>query len=413
MSHGLAEGRPAASTAAAGVIAGAGRPARDRALDLLRGSVILLMVVDHVRFFLSAYRGNPTDPALVTPALFFTRWVTHFCAPVFMLLAGAGAWLSLGRGRSRSSLSGYLVSRGAWLVLLELTVARWGWQFNLDYGFTSALVFWALGWSMIALAGLVRLPTAAVGLVGIAMIALHDTLDDVEPSQLGGASWLWTILHAPGPLQPVPGVTFFVLYTLVPWIGVMACGYAFAAWLGRAGANRTRDCARLGLALTAAFIVLRALNVYGDPVPWTAQATPMRTLLSFANTSKYPASLLFLLMTLGPAIAVLPVFGRAPRAGVGGALTAAVETIGRVPLFFWLLHVPLIHAVALGLSLARYGDVVPWLVDNPPAAPPPGYGYGLGVVYVVTALVIVALYPVCRWYAALKRRHRTAWLDYL
>ena len=391
----------------------AGRPVRDRGLDVLRGIVILLMVVDHVRFFLSSYRGNPTDPALVTPALFFTRWVTHFCAPVFMLLAGAGAWLSLSRGRSRADLSRYLVTRGAWLILLELTVARWGWQFNLDYGFTSALVFWALGWSMIALAGLVWLPPVVVGASGVLLIALHDALDGLRPERFGGLDWLWTILHAPGPLHPAPGVTFFVLYTLVPWVGVMAYGYAFAAWLGRAGGTRRSDCIRLGLALTVAFVTLRTLNQYGDPAPWTVQASAGRTALSFLNTSKYPASLLFLLMTLGPAIAVLPFLARVPGSRVGRALGEAVETVGRVPLFFWLLHVPLIHLVAVGFSLARYGEVIPWLVENPPTPLPEGYGYGLPVIYLVSLGIILLLSPLCVRFAELKRRRRDRWLDYL
>jgi uncharacterized membrane protein len=405
---------PASSAPAAGPVAsnGTSRPGRDRGLDVLRGIVILLMVIDHVRFFLSSYRGNPTDPAMVTPALFVTRWVTHFCAPTFMLLAGAGAWLSLGRGRSRAELSRYLVTRGAWLILLELTVARWGWQFNFDYGFTSALVFWALGWSMIALAGLVWLPAAAVGVVGVLIVCLHNVFDTVGPERWGSLGWVWTLLHSPGPLT-IGHATFFVLYTLVPWVGVMAGGYAIAAWLGRPGADRPRDCLRLGLALTAAFFCLRALNVYGDPVPWTVQATPIRTLLSFLDTSKYPASLLFVLMTLGPAIAALPLLGRVPGRAAARRVVDAVETVGRVPLFFWLLHVPLIHALAVALSLARYGEILPWLVENPPAAPPPGYGYGLGMVYAVTALVIVVLYPLCRWYSGVKRRHRAAWLDYL
>ena len=411
MSHPVSDAAAPATPALA--VKPAGRPARDRGVDVLRGIVILLMVIDHVRFFLSSYRGNPTDPALVTPALFFTRWVTHFCAPVFMLLAGAGAWLSLGRGRSRAALSGYLVSRGVWLLLLELTVARWGWQFNLDYGYTSALVFWALGWSMIVLAGLVWLPPLVVGASGTLMVVLHDALDAVPPARFGSLDWLWTILHAPGALHPTSGTTFFVLYTLVPWIGVMACGYAFAAWLDRPGADRTRDSVRLGLGMTAAFVALRALNAYGDPAPWATQAAPVRTALSFLNTSKYPASLLFLLMTLGPAIAALSYLGRVPRGRAARALSEAVETVGRVPLFFWLLHVPLIHALALGLSLARYSTIVPWLVENPPVEPPPGYGYGLGTVYAVTVLVIVVLYPLCVWYAGVKRRHRSVWLDFL
>jgi uncharacterized membrane protein len=381
---------------------------RIRALDVLRGLVIVLMVIDHVRWFLSEARFDPTDPALTTPALFFTRWVTHFCAPAFMLLAGAGAYLALGRGRTRNGLSRYLLTRGVWLLVLEFTVARFGWQFNLDYGYSAALVFWALGWSMIALAGLSRLPMPAIAAVGIGMIAGHNLLDGVEPSAWGDWAWLWVVLHSPGTVTPGPGIQVFMLYSLVPWIGVMAAGYAFGPLMLLPPERRNRVLVRLGAGLTAAFLVLRAINGYGDPAPWTTQAEGWRTALSFINTTKYPASLLFLLMTLGPAIAVLPWLER-----VRGGMVEGVRTIGRVPLFFWLLHVPLIHLIALGLSVARYGEVIPWLVRNPPTPLPDDYGYGLPVVYLVTLAVVLVLYPACVWFAELKRRRRDPWLSYL
>jgi uncharacterized membrane protein len=377
---------------------------RVRNLDLMRGIVIVLMVVDHVRWFLSSARFDPTDPAQTTVALFFTRWVTHFCAPVFMLLAGAGAYLSLGRGRTRAELSWFLLTRGLWLILLEVTVARFGWQFNLDYGYTGLLVFWALGWSMIALGGMVWLPLPWVAALGLLMIVTHNLFDGVE----AGDSWLWTILHQPGTLMLHSDVAVFVLYPLVPWIGVMAAGYAFGRLAGLPPARRDYLYLVLGVALTAAFMVLRLGNLYGDPSPWTIHESWWRTALSFLNTTKYPASLLFLLMTLGPAIAALPWLER-----MRGRAAELLLTVGRVPLFFWLLHVPLIHLVAVGLSLARYGEVVPWLYRNPPAPLPEGYGYGLEVVYAVVFGVVAALYPVCRWFAGVKRRRKGAWLSYL
>ena len=384
------------------------RPERLRGPDILRGTVILLMVIDHVRWFLSEARFDPTDPALTTPGLFFTRWITHFCAPVFMLLAGAGARLSLGRGRTRPALARYLLTRGLWLLLLELTVARLGWQFNLDYGYTGLLVFWALGWSMIALAGLVLLPRPVIAAVAFGMILGHNLLDAIEPAAWGRFAWAWTVLHAPGEVTPAHGVTLFVLYPLVPWIGVMAAGYLFGELLERPAGRRTRVLVRLGVGLTLLFAGLRLLNGYGDPEPWSPQAAWWRTGLSFLDTTKYPASLLFLLMTLGPAIAVLPWLER-----LRGPAAEAVRTLGRVPLFFWLLHVPLIHLVALALSVARYGEVIPWLLRNPPTPLPEGYGYGLPVVYLVTAAVALALYPVCVRFARLKQRRRDPWLDYL
>jgi uncharacterized membrane protein len=381
---------------------------RVRGLDVLRGLVIVLMVIDHVRYFLSSARFDPTDPAQTTAALFFTRWITHFCAPVFMLLAGAGAYLSLGRGRTKSEASRFLLTRGLWLLVLELTVARFGWQFNLDYGFSSALVFWALGWSMIALAALVWLPVPWVAAFGLLMIAGHNLFDGVSADDWGPLGWLWTILHQPGALALGSGARFFVLYPLIPWIGVMAAGYSFGRLATLPPSRRDRIYLALGAGLTAGFLLLRLSNWYGDPAPWTAQESGGRTILSFLNTTKYPASLLFLLMTLGPAIALLPVLERAR-----GPLAEALLTIGRVPLFFWLLHVPLIHLVALGFSLARYGEIIPWLVRNPPTPLPGGYGYGLGVVYAVTFAVVAGLYPLCRWYAGVKRRRRDPWLSYL
>jgi uncharacterized membrane protein len=394
-----------ASPPAPSPVEAAATPAeRVRGLDLMRGIVIVLMVIDHVRWFLSSARFDPTDPAQTTAALFFTRWVTHFCAPVFMLLAGAGAYLSLGRGRTRPELSWFLLTRGLWLILLEVTVARFGWQFNFDYGYTGLLVFWALGCSMIALAGLVRLPLFWIAALGLLMIATHNLLDGLQAAD----SWLWTILHQPGTLMPGPDVAVYALYPLVPWIGVMAAGYAFGALVTLPPARRDGIYLRLGLALTAVFLLLRLGNLYGDPSPWSSQGTSWRTGLSFLNTTKYPASLLFLLMTLGPAIAALPWLERRR-----GRMAELLLTFGRVPLFFWLLHVPLIHLVAVGLSLVRYGEVVSWLYRNPPTALPEGYGYGLAVVYAVTVAVVAALYPVCRWFAGVKRRRREAWLSYL
>jgi len=386
------------------------KPPRFGAIDVLRGLVIVFMVVDHARWFLSSYRGNPTDPAHTTTALFFTRWITHLCAPTFMLLAGAGSFFALGRGRDRAALSSFLLTRGLWLVLLELTVARFGWQFNLDYGYTGALVFWALGWSMVALAALVWLPTPAIAVIGGAMILLHNATDRMAPAAWGDWAWLWTVLHVPGEIH-IGRAVLDINYPLVPWIGVMAMGFVFGAWFERLRDDpekRDRSLVRCGLIITVAFVVLRLLNLYGDPHPCTSQVTAWRTFLSFLNTTKYPPSLLFLLMTLGPAIAVLPLLEQAH-----GRLIEGVRTIGRVPLFFWLLHVPLLHGIALLLSLFRYGRVVPWLVSNPPVGPPEGYGYGLGVVYLVTIAAVLMLYPLCARYATVKRNSSSRWLGYL
>jgi uncharacterized membrane protein len=395
-------------------------PTRERiaSLDIVRGAVMVLMALDHVRWFLSEARFDPTDLERTTIALFFARWVTHFCAPAFVFLAGTGAWLYGDRVRDRGALSRFLLTRGLWLIVAELTLVRFGWTFNVDYAsYALGGVIWMLGWCMVLLAALVRLPFAVVAAFGLVVIVGHDLLDPLlaDPgAALEGSPlpWLWQILYFGGGFRVGgDGPLFPVLFAIVPWVGVMAAGYAFGPVMRMEPERRRRLCLRIGLGATAAFVVLRALNVYGDPRPWGIQGSPALTALSFLNASKYPASLLFLLMTLGPTIALLPALE-----GTRGRVARWLVVFGRVPFFYYLLHLPAIHLVALLFSLARYGEVVPWLTANHPmmAGPPAaGWGWGLGTVYVVTALVVIALYFPCRWFAGVKARRREGWLSYL
>jgi uncharacterized membrane protein len=385
----------------------AGRPRLD-SVDLLRGLVIVIMALDHARDFFTSVRFEATDLTQTTAPLFLTRWITHFCAPVFVFLAGTSAFLYQARGKSRAEVSRFLLTRGLWLVLLEWTVVRWAWMFNFNY--TTELLFvqviWVLGLSMMVLAGLLYLPPGAVAAVGIVMIAGHNLFDGVTPDALGRWGPLWTLLHVQGPIPLGGERILFVIYPLIPWIGVMAVGYAFGRLLLRPAEERRRLLLGLGLGLTAAFLLLRAVNVYGDPAPWSLQASSGRTVLSFLNTTKYPPSLLFLLMTLGPAIALLPLFER-----LRGPFARAVLVYGRVPLFFYVLHLFLIHALALLVgTLAGFDPrsfLRVWLFL------PEAWGYGLPVVYLVWAGVVLALYPACRWFAGVKARRREAWLSYL
>jgi uncharacterized membrane protein len=382
---------------------------RIAAIDLIRGAVMVLMAIDHVR----VYSGLPAGGA--EPGMFFTRWVTHFCAPAFVFLAGTSAFLY---GRTHRDLSRFLLTRGAWLVLLELTVIRVAWTFNLDFGSLLAGVIWVIGWCMILMAGLVRLPVATVGAIGLVVIAAHNVI----PIPGGdGVSALWKILYVgfyAGPIQfGEGGPSLVVLYSIVPWIGVMAAGYAFGSILTMEPARRNRVCLAVGLGATALFLLLRGFNLYGDPRPWSAAAQdpngppPMPALLSFLNTTKYPASLSFLLMTLGPTIALIPLVDRAR-----GALSRWITVFGRVPFFYYVLHIPLIHALALVVSKIRLGAVSPWLFTNHPMGNPPapeGYTWSLGLLYVVWAVAIVLLYFPCRWFADLKARRKYRWLSYL
>ncbi len=376
---------------------------------------MVIMALDHTRdFFSKDFAFDPTDLDKTFPALFLTRWITHYCAPVFIFLAGTGAFLSSTRGKSTRELSWYLLTRGLWLVLLEVTWVRClGWQLNFDYHFAMGIVIWAIGWSMVALAGLVFLPLRWVTTFGILMIACHNLFDSVEPQSWGSLGWLWKILHSGGILVPAEGYHFAAGYPLIPWVGVMAAGYGFGALWLREPVERRKRLIRLGTLLTALFVLLRAINVYGDPDAWSGQKNALFTLFSFLNCHKYPPSLLYLLMTLGPALLALAALDRGtPRS------LQPVLVFGRVPLFFYLLHLPLIHALAVLTSYLHFGQADWWFANpsegpNAPHARPADYGYSLSVVYLIWLGVVFALYPLCRRFADVKRRRREPWLSYL
>src|SRR2546423_2319038 len=327
-------------------------------VDLLRGLVMVIMALDHVRdyFHSDALLFDPTDLSKTNVALFFTRWVTHFCAPVFVFLAGTGAFLSASRGKTRAELSRFLLTRGLWLILLELTVVNLGWSFSFGTQFV-VQVIWAIGVSMIVLALLVYLPVWAITAFGVLMIATHNLLDPVQARSLGAFSGLWATLHSRELTETYGGIRVFTMYPLVPWIGVMAAGYGFGQLYLLERERRRRLMLRLGLGLTLLFIILRAINIYGDPHPWTVQNSAVYTFLSFINCEKYPPSLLFLLMTLGPAIIALALFERFNREPVPGLLQPLV-VFGRVPLFFYIIHIPLIHALAIAFAFAKYGPAL-------------------------------------------------------
>jgi uncharacterized membrane protein len=390
---------------------------RLEAIDALRGTVMVIMALDHVRDFIhrGAMTGSPTDLATTTPLLFLTRWVTHLCAPTFMLTAGLGAFLWWRRGRTRRELSRFLLTRGAWLVVLELTIMRLAYNFNpaLEYPFL-LLVLWALGLCMIGLALLVWLPIPWLAAISLATIVLHNTLDGIPPSRFGAAAPLWNVLHQPGAF-PLAHATVIVAYPLIPWIAVMALGFCLGPLFLVERPLRRRRLLRAGIAATVGFVLLRALDAYGDPAPWSTQPSPIYTVLSFLNTTKYPPSLDFLLMTLGPALILLAWFDRP-----GLRASHPLVVLGRVPLFFFVLHFYAAHLAAVILSLVTYGAGAWRFVWHPlpsmggPAGLfPADFGYGLPVAYAVWIGIVLALYPLCRRFAALKATRRDWWLSYL
>jgi uncharacterized membrane protein len=379
--------------------------ARLDSIDLLRGLIMVLMVLDHTRDFFGISAMNPRD--VYDPALFLTRWVTHFCAPIFIFLAGLSAFLYGTRGRTRQEVSLFLFTRGAWLVLLELTVVLFGWTFDPAFNFFVLQVIWAIGWSMIALAGLIHLPRVALVAFALSMIAGHNLLDGIRAEQLHNFAPLWLLLHEPGSLQPAPGIKVLAVYPLVPWIGVMAAGYAFGPVMNFPERQRRRWLVGTGVSLVGIFVVLRALNVYGDPVAWQPSTSWSASILSFINCEKYPPSLLYLAMTLGPGLIALALFEN-----LRGRLAGWQITFGAVPFFYYIVHIYLIHVVAIAAAAFAGGDLA-WLFQNPIGTKPSGYGVSLPIVYVLWLAFLLALYPLCRWFAALKQRRHDWWLSYL
>ena len=392
-------------------------PTRLTPIDALRGLVMVIMALDHTRDFLSADAMNfsPETLARTTPAIFLTRWVTHICAPVFLLTAGMAARLRMERGATAAAMSRYLVTRGIWLIVVELTVMRLAMNYSLDLRYPVLLIIlWALGWSMIGLAALLHLPATAVGVVGLTIIVLHNALDGVQAAQFGAFAWLWHVLHQPGVIR-VGDITAVTGYPVLPWIGVMATGFWAAAIYRWEAARRLRTLRIAGLAAIAGFLALRLLNGYGDPSPWSAQASPAMTLVSFLNTSKYPPSLMFLLMALGPAAWLLASLERASLSD-----RHPFVVFGRVPFAYYVVHFWILHLVASAATFVRYGSAA-WAFFWHPLPSmggardmfPADLGFSLPVVILAWILLVAALYPGGLWLSRVKARRRDWWLGYL
>ncbi|MFN2637808.1 MAG: DUF1624 domain-containing protein [Gemmatimonadaceae bacterium] len=400
------------------------RRTRVDSVDLLRGLVMVIMMLDHTRDFVhsQAFQFDATDLTRTYPILFFTRWITHFCAPVFVFLAGTGAYFQEMRGKPKRDLSRFLVTRGLWLIVLELTVLRVSIFFTVDYNvfFAFLQVIWVFGWSMIVLAALIHLPQRVVLFGSLGVIALHDLLDGVTVAAGQGpgthipgfGASLYMIFHQPGLIFPfgAGGPAVMVLYPLIPWVAVMAVGYVFGALYRLEETERRRFLLRLGAVTTVGFLVIRAINVYGDPAPWSVQKNPVMTALSFLALSKYPPSLLYLMMTLGPAMLFLTWFdGR-----THGPVSRFFIMFGRVPLFFYLLQWVTTHTLAL-IAGKIAGHPTDYLFSDLAFAPPPapGSGFNLATVYVLWVTGVLLLYPLCRWFAGVKARRHDWWVSYI
>jgi len=393
-------------------------------VDLLRGVVMMIMMLDHTRDFVhsGALLSDPTNPETTTAAVFFTRWITHYCAPIFVFLSGVSIYLQRRSGKSNRELSWFLFTRGIFLVILEFTVIRFLVVFNFDYStfFGMGQVIWVIGVSMMVMAALIYLPLKVVGVAGVSMIVFHNLLDGfaVAPEiaftgQAGLEQSLWIVLHGIGVL-PVgsTGSTVFLAYALIPWVGVMMAGFALGPIFDWSSDRRRQALLWLGIAASLAFFAIRAINVYGDPFPWRTFETTTQTVLSFFNVNKYPPSLLFLLMTLGPGLVVLAVTDRIDGAAIWQRV---LIVFGRVPMFYYLLQWAWAHGAGVVLGYLAGVDTTYLFmtpVDGAQAAPP-GHGFSLPVVYAVWIVGLIVLYPLCLWWGNLKARKKHWALSYL
>ncbi|MCW8850244.1 MAG: heparan-alpha-glucosaminide N-acetyltransferase domain-containing protein [Melioribacteraceae bacterium] len=385
---------------------------RIESIDLLRGLVMVIMALDHVRdfFHYDAFFFDPSDLTQTNFALFFTRFVTHFCAPVFVFLAGTSAFF-VGQRRDKKSLSSWLLKRGVWLIFTELTVVKFGWLFKLDYSTTLLMVIWVLGVSMIFLAGFIHLPKMFVIIISLIAIFGHNLLDGFAPTN-PILSAIWSFLHVRAPIPNV-GINLIVIYPMIPWIFLMPLGYYFGE-LYKKDVNpnfRTKKLWQLGLGTTALFFIIRFANFYGDQIVWTYHETFSFTIMSFFDLSKYPPSLLYLLITIGPTLIFLALAEKWE-----GGLFDKLITIGRVPMFFYVAHIFAIHigaTIAAVLTGYKFSDmVIDFFVIRQPELQ--GYGFSLPIVYLVWVLIIVVLYPFCSWFNNYKSNNKDKWwLSYL
>jgi uncharacterized membrane protein len=390
------------------------RSYRIDSIDLLRGLIMIIMALDHTRDFIhrGAWSEDPLNFATTTPLLFLTRWITHFCAPVFVFLAGTSGWFQ-GLRKSKSELSRLLITRGFWLIVVEITLFTFSFMFDPHFYLIGLQTLWAIGISMIILGLAIWLPFTAIFTLGLLIVLGHNSLDFYEAHHVGNYPLWYALLDHQGIYPLYAKHSLLVFYPFLPWTGLMLVGYCFGKLFTMyEGAQRRRVLTRLGIGIILFFIALRSTNLYGDPSHWAVQKNALFTVLSFVNTTKYPPSLLYMCMTIGPAILFVAWAGTAKN-----QLTRIITVYGRVPFLYYVLHFYLIHLISMLLFLSRGHSVADGI--HPPGAGPvpnfiiPGEGYSLWVVYAIWLFVVLAMYPVCKWFSEYKKNHRQWWLSYL
>jgi uncharacterized membrane protein len=387
---------------------------RIASVDVLRGLVMIIMALDHTRDFIhnAAYTDDPLNLQTTTPVLFFTRWITHFCAPVFVFLSGVSAYLQ-GLRKTKKELRNFLIKRGCWLIVIEIVIMSFIFTFDPSYSFITLSVLWSIGISMIILGLLIKLPWQLILTIGLLIVFGHNLLDFIEAQYMGNMPLILSILHRPSVLPVSNSLSVGNFYNFLPWTGLMLVGYCFGKLynINISVDGRNKYILLSGLSLLLFFIVLRAINVYGDPKPWSVQRNSLYTFFSFINTNKYPPSLLFMCMTLGPALIFLSAI-----ANVRNRFTAIVKVYGQSPLFYFLLHFFLLRVITTISFFVRghsFTEGYKGVPNFPFKFIIPGEGYNLLTVYIIWIAIVIVLYPVCKWYGVYKRAHDKWWLRYL
>ena len=388
---------------------------RIASIDILRGLVMIIMVLDHVRdyYHINAFAGNsPENLESTTLFLYFTRFITHYCAPVFVFLAGTSAFL-YGQKKGAKALSKFLITRGIWLIIVEIVINNFLWWFDITFGFINLQVIWAIGFCMIILGVLIHLPKKILLILGLLIVLGHNTLDNFGFPDENPLSILWKMLHQIGGISIGEGRFLWFSYPVLPWIGVIVLGYCFGYFYKKETSINTRKkwLLILGVSSIVLFFILRTFNLYGDRMLWSQQETVSKTIISFLILSKYPPSLLFLLITLGPAFLVL-----ASIENIKNRITNFLIVFGRVPFFFYVIHIFVVHAGAIVGLLITGKDWRLMILNNETMSSGilNGYGYSLGIVYLVWIIIIVLLYPICKSFMKYKSNHREKWwISYL